>query len=108
MTDKKLLAKLLRIKGYHVKWYDIYAKKGEIHIGVKPHKTGSRCPECDRREKIVATLPEHRKWLDVMICGMRVFFFISQEKLNVRRMAGSRKKYPGQIPLQESPTGSSI
>lgn len=108
MTDKKLLGKLLRIKGYHVSWYEIHAKKGEIHIGVKPYKTGCRCPECDRRGKIVAVSPECREWRDIVICGMQVFFFTSQKRLNVKRMAGSRRKYLGQVPLCEFPTVSSM
>lgn len=78
MTDKKLLEKLLRMKGFRVDWYTIHPRKGEIHIGVEPHKTGCRCPDCDRRGKIVAILPECREWRDVMICGMRVFFLSTQ------------------------------
>lgn len=78
MTDKRLLEKLLRIKGFRVSWYNIHSRKKEIHIGVKPHKTGCCCPYCDRRGEIVAISPECREWQDVTICGMRVFFLSTQ------------------------------
>lgn len=74
MTDKRLLEKLLRMKGFRVSWYSIHSRKREIQIGVKPHKTGCRCPNCGRRGEIVAISPESREWQDVPICGMKVFF----------------------------------
>ena len=78
MAGKKLLERLLRMKGFRITWFELHERKREIIIGVKPHKTGCRCPHCDRRCKIVNNLSEYRVWRDVVLCGMQVFFLSAQ------------------------------
>jgi hypothetical protein len=78
MAGKKLLERLLRMKGFRITWFELHERKREFFIGVKPHKTGCRCPYCDRRCAIVTTLPVRRMWRDVVLCGMQVFFLSSQ------------------------------
>ena len=78
MAGKKLLERLLRMKGFRITWFELHERKRECFIGVKPHKTGCRCPHCDRRCEIVSILPECRVWRDVVLCGMQVFFLSSQ------------------------------
>jgi hypothetical protein len=78
MAGKKLLERLLRMKGFRITWFELHERKREFRIGVKPHKTGCRCPHCDRRCEIVSILPECRVWRDVVLCGMQVFFLSSQ------------------------------
>jgi transposase len=78
MGGKKLLQRLLRMKGFRITWFELHERKREVLIGVKPHKTGCRCPHCDRRCEIVTILPECRVWRDVVLCGMEVFFLSSQ------------------------------
>ena len=78
MEGKKLLQRLLRMKGFRITWFELYERKREVFIGVKPHKTGCRCPQCDRRCEIVTILAECRVWRDVVLCGMEVFFLSSQ------------------------------
>jgi len=74
MASKRLLERLLRMKGYCSTWFDLKERKRELFIGVKPHKTGCRCPQCDRRCEIVTILHERREWRDVTLCGIQVFF----------------------------------
>jgi len=78
MGGKKLLQRLLRMKGFRITWFELHERKREVLIGVKPHKTGCRCPHCDRRCEIVTILPECRVWRDVVLCGMQIFFLSSQ------------------------------
>jgi hypothetical protein len=78
MADKKLLERLLRMKGFRITWFELRERKRDLFIGVKPHKTGCRCPHCDRRCEIVTILPECRVWRDVVLCGMQIFFLSSQ------------------------------
>ena len=78
MAGKKLLGRLLRIKGFRITWFELHERKREVLIGVKPHKVGCRCPHCDRRCEIVTILPECRVWRDVVLCGMQIFFLSSQ------------------------------
>ena len=78
MAGKKVLQRLLRMKGFGITWFELYERKRRVFIGVKPHKTGCRCPQCDRRCEIVTILAECRVWRDVVLCGMEVFFLSSQ------------------------------
>lgn len=73
MTGSKLLSRLLRMKGFKVTWFAILEDRKVLHLGIKPHKTGCRCPHCGRRGTIIARA-ECRQWDDVVVCGMRSFF----------------------------------
>jgi len=75
VTNNKLLSRLLRMKGFKVTWFALLEDRKVLHLGVKPHKTGCRCPECGRRGTIVARA-ECRQWDDVIVCGMRSIFFM--------------------------------
>jgi len=39
----------------------------EHHLSVKPHKNGARCPQCERRCKIVRTMAKARTWRDITV-----------------------------------------
>ena len=41
-----------------------------LEVGVKPRKTGCRCPICGRRGTIVCTVAP-RRWDDIVVCGRR-------------------------------------
>jgi hypothetical protein len=73
MTGNKLLSRLLRMQGFKVTWFALLEERKTLHIGVKPHKTGCRCPYCGRRGTIIARA-ECREWDDVVVCGLRSFF----------------------------------
>lgn len=72
MTTNRLLTKLLRLKGLRIvsTWFE---GRDSFVIAVKPHKNGSRCPECGRRGTIIRTLAL-RRWRDVQVCGRTVWF----------------------------------
>ena len=69
MTSNKLLSRLLKMQGFCVTWY-FFKSDGLLQIGVKPRKTGCRCPHCGRRGEIVVTCAV-RNWDDVVLCGRR-------------------------------------
>ena len=96
MTGSKLLSRLLRMKGFKVTWFSILEDQKVLHLGVKPHKTGCRCPHCGRRGTIVARA-ECRQWDDVIVCGMRSFFFMRPARSSVPRMVEFRSGYHGRI-----------
>lgn len=73
MTANKLLSRLLKMKGFKVTWFKILKQENILEVGVKPHKTGCRCPHCGRRGKILVQI-KCRTWEDIVICGMRSFF----------------------------------
>ena len=72
MTTNRLLSKLLRFKGFRAVSFWFEGRWGFV-IAVKPHKNGSRCPECGRRCKIVCSMPQPRRWRDIPVCGRSVW-----------------------------------
>lgn len=74
ITSNKLLSRLLRMVGFKVTWFEMLEEDGLLHLGVKPHKTGCRCPHCGRRSTIVSRA-DLRTWDDVVVCGMRSIFW---------------------------------
>ena len=91
MAGKKLLERLLQMKGYSSTRFELHESKRELFIGVKPRKTGCRCPHCDRQCEIVTILPECRVWRDVVLCGMQVF--LSSERDSVSYPWSSSGEY---------------
>jgi transposase len=79
MTDVKLLSRLLRMKGFRAVWYEV--TDSLLRVGVKPHKTGCRCPECGRRCRIVNHLDYVRVWEDVVVCGRRVLLCYAPKEI---------------------------
>lgn len=79
MNSSKLLSRLLKMKGFKVTWFSLLENEKFLHLGVKPHKTGCRCPHCGRRGTIV-TRANCRRWDDIVVCGMRSVFFTLQQK----------------------------
>jgi len=74
MTGNNLLSRLLRMHGFKVTWFAMVKSRKVLHLGVKPRKTGCRCPHCGRRGTIVARA-DCRQWEDVVVCGMPCIFF---------------------------------
>ena len=71
MTGGRLLTKLLKFKGLRlVGWW--FEGRSNFIIVVKPYKNGSRCPSCDRRGKVIRTMPA-RRWRDLPIREWSVF-----------------------------------
>jgi transposase len=74
MTNGNFIRKLLGLVGLRVCDFWFKHRPKELHLHVKPHKNGARCPQCDRRGKIVRPLPQPRLWRDVPVCGWAVIF----------------------------------
>lgn len=104
MTNNKLLSRLLRMKGFKATWFKMLEDERLLQLGVKPHKTGCRCPHCGRRGTIVARC-KVRLWDDVVVCGMRTLFFTLRPRYGARRMDGFRNGFPGRTAMPVFPTG---
>jgi len=80
MTGKKLITKLLNLKGIlAVTDFGFANRDKELRICVKPYKNGCLCPHCKRRCTILRIYNEFRVWLDPPI-GQRVVKFLYQPK----------------------------
>ena len=71
MTINKFIRKALKIKDFSVCDFWFEKRKKVLNILVKPYKNGCRCPECDRRSRIVRVM-EKRKWRDLVVCGWEI------------------------------------
>ena len=82
MTAGRLLAKLLRFKGFRVvSWW--FEGRSDFVVAVKPYKNGCRCPECGQRGRIVRTLPA-RRWRDVRVCGRTLWLLYGPREIQCR------------------------
>ena len=97
MTCNKLLSRLLKMKDFRVTWFD-FLSDTHLFIGVKPYKSGCRCPQCGKRGKIVTQFTTVRQWEDVVVCGRRCIFFMRPKRSTAANMAGFRSAYLG-LPL---------
>ncbi len=98
MTNGKFIRKLLRLKGLKVTDYWFKVRNKELHLLVKPHKNGCRCPECGRRGKIIQTL-KARQWRDVSVCGCTVFFIYCPREIMCPTHGRIQEEIPWAAPL---------
>jgi hypothetical protein len=104
MANGKFISKLLRLVGLRV--CDVWFKERlrELHLHVKPHKNGAQCPQCQRRGKIVRTVPEARIWRDVPVCGWAVFFHYFPREIDcLFRSHGHGRAKGGRYSVHPSP-----
>ena len=97
MGNTKLLAKLLRLKDVKITWFKFENRDKELHIGVKPYKTGCRCPTCDRRCPIVCSL-KPRSWTDVTILGRKVVLWNAPREINCPTHGRVQEQIPWAAP----------
>ena len=72
-----LLYRLLGFKNLIVRHHDLQPRKGMLHLWVKPHKNGARCPQCQRRCKLISRARtskgrRNRQWRDIPAGGLAV------------------------------------
>lgn len=81
MSNLKLLSKILRLKGMKVIAFTFRDHGRELHLTVKPHKNGCRCPQCGRRGRIVASPGVGRRWEDLTLIGIKVLLWFSPREI---------------------------
>lgn len=74
MTTFKTIAKILKLKFLKISGIR-FRRDGTLDLNVKPSKNGARCPQCDRRSKLVRTRPTARQWRDLPVAGREVVLF---------------------------------
>jgi len=81
MTGKKLITKLLHLKGILVvKDFALTKRDKELLLWVKPYKNGCRCPSCNRRCRIIR-IKACREWLDLPVGQTNVKFFYCPKEI---------------------------
>jgi len=107
MTLNKFIRKLLRLKDLSVVNFEFGFKKRQLHLWVKPYKNGCRCPECQRRGRILRTMDD-RLWQDVPVCGWLVLFHYRPKEIWCRQHGRLQEFIPWAEAYAGLPTGSSM
>ena len=81
MSNLRLLRRILRLKELKITHFEFKQRNTELHLAVKPYKNGCRCPECDRRCRIVHLGHEARSWTDLTVFGMRITFWYAPKEI---------------------------
>ena len=81
MNNAKLLSALLHLKELKINGFEFRRRDKELHLDVKPYKNGCRCPECQRRCRIVRHGDKPRCWVDITIIGMRVILYYAPKEV---------------------------
>jgi transposase len=81
VSNLKLLCKILRLKGMKITSFWFEKRDKELHLAVKPHKNGCRCPECGRRCRIVRHTAQLRRWEDLTLMGLKILFWYAPKEI---------------------------
>jgi transposase len=94
MRSFKFISKALRLVGMKVCDVLFNDQAQELHLSVKPYKNGARCPQCERRGKIVRTLPQARGWRDITVCGWAVFLHYFPREIECSTHGRAQERIP--------------
>lgn len=94
MSDRKLLARLLRLTGMKVTGYKFTDYDKQVDVWVKPYKNGCRCPECERRCPIVSQGRDERNWNDISVLGRRVVLWYRPKKIRCPTHGRAQEQIP--------------
>lgn len=93
MSNARLLGKVLHLKELKVKWFQFKDRDKELHLGVKPHKNGSRCPECKQRGRFVRTV-DARTWTDIAVFGLQITLHYAPKEIACRTHGRIQEEIP--------------
>ena len=81
LSNLKLLMKILRLKGMTVTTFTFQDHGRELHRTVKPYKNGCRCPQCNRRGRIVASPGVGCSWEDLTLIGSKILLWFAPREI---------------------------
>jgi transposase len=94
VSNLKLLSKILRLKGMKVTAFEFADRNRELHLTVKPHKNGCRCPHCGHRGRIVPARPQARVWEDLTVFGLKVLLWYCPREIECRTHGRVQEEIP--------------
>lgn len=85
-SANKLLRTILGFKELKIIDHELRPRKGVLYLWVKPHKNGARCPECERRGRIIKRGPrqagrDQRMWRDQPVAGLATTLLYSPREI---------------------------
>jgi transposase len=84
MTVNRFIRNLLNLKEMAVTHFELDDRRRVLNLWVKPYKNGCRCPECNRRCRIVSEIGTYRIWRDLPIYGCSVLLWYCPKEIMCR------------------------
>ena len=84
MTVNRFIRNLLNLKQMAVTHFELDDRRRVLNLWVKPYKNGCRCPECNRRCRIVNEIGTYRIWRDLPIYGCSVLLWYCPKEILCR------------------------
>ena len=94
MTVNKFIRNLLSLKELVVTHFELDIRSRILNLWVKPYKNGCRCPECNRRCRIVHETVMYRKWQDLPIYGCTVLLWYCPKEILCRTHGRVQENIP--------------
>lgn len=94
MTVNKFIRNLLNLKELAVTHFELDVRHRILNLWVKPYKNGCRCPECNRRCRIVNEIGTYRIWRDLPIYGCSVLLWYCPKEILCRLHGRAQENIP--------------
>jgi len=94
MTVNKFIRNLLNLKEMAVTHFELDDRQRILNLWVKPYKNGCRCPECNRRCRIVNETDTYRIWRDLPIYGCSVLLWYCPKETLCRQHGRVQENIP--------------
>ena len=94
MTVNRFIRNLLNLKELAVTHFELDVRHRILNLWVKPYKNGCRCPECNRRCRIVNEIGTYRIWRDLPIYGCSVLLWYCPKEILCRLHGRAQENIP--------------
>ena len=94
MTVNRFIRNLLNLKELAVTHLELDVRHRILNLWVKPYKNGCRCPECNRRCRIVNEIGTYRIWRDLPIYGCSVLLWYCPKEILCRLQGRAQENIP--------------
>ena len=94
MTVNRFIRNLLNLKEMAVTHFELDVRHRILNLWVKPYKNGCRCPECNRRCRIVYEIGTYRIWRDLPIYGCSVLLWYCPKEILCRLHGRAQENIP--------------
>ena len=94
MTVNRFIRNLLNLKQMAVTHFELDDRRRVLNLWVKPYKNGCRCPECNRRCRIVNEIGMYRIWRDLPIYGCSVLLWYCPKEILCRLHGRAQENIP--------------
>jgi len=93
-SNLKLLSKILRLNGMKITGFQFKNYGRELHLSIKPYKTGCFCADCGRRGRLISQSKEVRSWQDIAVLVVLVALWYWPKEIECAANGRAQERYP--------------